>query len=36
MQVALARTRSDVTVKQYGSEDDLEQHKRRRIAEKGE
>jgi len=30
-----ARTRSDATVEQEGSADDLESHKRRRLAEKG-
>ncbi|KAK6075078.1 RNA recognition domain-containing protein [Seiridium cupressi] len=35
MQVALARTRSDATVKTTGNEDDFEHHKRRRLAEKG-
>ncbi|KAK9778303.1 putative RRM domain-containing protein [Seiridium cardinale] len=34
MQVALARTRSDATVKTTGNEDDFEHHKRRRLAEK--
>lgn len=34
MEVALARTRSDATVKSQGNEDDFEAHKRRRIAEK--
>lgn len=36
MQVALARTRSDATVKRVGTEEEFEQHKRRRLAEKGE
>ena len=35
MQLALARTRSDATVKTFGSEEDFELHKRRRTAEKG-
>jgi RNA recognition motif-containing protein len=35
MQLALARTRSDATVKSLGSEDEFELHKRRRLAEKG-
>nr|XP_036583331.1 U1 small nuclear ribonucleoprotein [Colletotrichum truncatum]KAF6792307.1 U1 small nuclear ribonucleoprotein [Colletotrichum truncatum] len=34
MQLALARTRSDATVKTTGSEDEFELHKRRRLAEK--
>ncbi|KAH6668563.1 RNA recognition domain-containing protein [Plectosphaerella plurivora] len=34
MEVALAKTRSDATVKSQGNEDDFEAHKRRRIAEK--
>ncbi|KAL2761229.1 hypothetical protein ACRALDRAFT_1053357 [Sodiomyces alcalophilus JCM 7366] len=34
MQVALARTRSDATVKSHGTEEDVEMHKRRRLAEK--
>ncbi|RYP02597.1 hypothetical protein DL764_005723 [Monosporascus ibericus] len=34
MQVALARTRSDATVKSTGNEQELEQHQRRRLAEK--
>ncbi|KAM0279816.1 hypothetical protein ACHAQH_004367 [Verticillium albo-atrum] len=34
MQVALAKTRSDATVRTQGSEDDFEMHKRRRLAEK--
>lgn len=33
--LALARTRSDATVKANGSEEDLEAHKRRRVAEMG-
>lgn len=36
MQVALAKTRSDATVKTQGSEEDFEAHRRRRLAEKGE
>jgi RNA recognition motif-containing protein len=35
MEVALAKTRSDATVKSQGNEEDFEAHKRRRIAEKG-
>lgn len=35
MVVALARTRSDATVIQTGNEEEFDQHKRRRIAEKG-
>ena len=35
MQVALARTRSDATVAKTGDEEELEKHKRHRIAEKG-
>jgi RNA recognition motif-containing protein len=35
MQVALARTRSDATVKTFCNEDELEHHRRRRVAEKG-
>lgn len=35
IQVALAKTRSDATVQKFGSEEDLELHKRRRAAEKG-
>ncbi|ROT39464.1 small nuclear ribonucleo protein U1a [Sodiomyces alkalinus F11] len=34
MQVALARTRSDATVKTSGTEEEFEMHKRRRLAEK--
>ncbi|VBB84015.1 Putative Small nuclear ribonucleoprotein [Podospora comata] len=34
MQVALARTRSDATVKQTGNEEEFDAHKRRRMAEK--
>ncbi|TDZ28647.1 U1 small nuclear ribonucleoprotein usp102 [Colletotrichum spinosum] len=34
MQLALARTRSDATVKNAGNEEDFELHKRRRLAEK--
>ncbi|KAH7349359.1 U1 small nuclear ribonucleoprotein A [Plectosphaerella cucumerina] len=34
MEVALAKTRSDATVKSQGNEEDFEAHKRRRIAEK--
>ncbi|KAG6366883.1 hypothetical protein INS49_001064 [Diaporthe citri] len=34
MQVALARSRSDATVQKFGSEEEFEQHKRRRAAEK--
>ncbi|KAI0131973.1 hypothetical protein BJ170DRAFT_576859, partial [Xylariales sp. AK1849] len=36
MQLALARTRSDATVKTTGNEDEFEHHKRRRLAEKEE
>lgn len=35
MVLALARSRSDATVLQYGTEEDFEVHKRRRIAERG-
>lgn len=35
MQVALARSRSDATVQKFGTEEEFEQHKRRRAAEKG-
>jgi RNA recognition motif-containing protein len=35
MQLALARTRSDATVARTGNEEELEAHKRRRLAEKG-
>ncbi|KAF2803043.1 small nuclear ribonucleoprotein U1a [Mytilinidion resinicola] len=34
MQLELARTRSDATVKRIGTEEDFEAHKRRRLAEK--
>lgn len=34
MQIAIARTRSDATVKSTGNEDEFEHHKRRRLAEK--
>jgi RNA recognition motif-containing protein len=34
MKVALARMRSDATVKLLGNDEELEQHKRRRMAEK--
>ncbi|KAI1848181.1 hypothetical protein JX265_011773 [Neoarthrinium moseri] len=34
MHVALARTRSDATVKTTGNDDEFEHHKRRRLAEK--
>ncbi|KAJ9155068.1 RNA recognition domain-containing protein [Pleurostoma richardsiae] len=34
MQVALARTRSDATVKKSGNEEEFEAHRRRRVAEK--
>ncbi|KAH8202988.1 hypothetical protein TruAng_002822 [Truncatella angustata] len=34
IQVALARTRSDATVKTTGNDDEFEHHKRRRLAEK--
>ncbi|RKU45841.1 hypothetical protein DL546_007107 [Coniochaeta pulveracea] len=34
MQLALARTKSDATVARTGSEEELEAHKRRRLAEK--
>lgn len=36
MRLAIARTRSDATVKAVGNEEEYEQHKRRRVAEKGE
>lgn len=35
MRLALARTRSDATVRGLCSDEDFEQHKRRRVAEKG-
>ena len=35
MQLALAKTRSDATVKMFGTDEDLEVHKRRRVAEMG-
>jgi RNA recognition motif-containing protein len=35
MSLAFARTKSDATVKQEGSAEDFEQHKRKRLAEKG-
>ena len=35
MSLDFARTHSDATVKMEGTEDDFEQHKRRRLAEKG-
>lgn len=35
MQVALARSRSDATVRKFGTEEEFELHKRRRAAEKG-
>jgi len=35
MQLDFARTRSDATVKQQGSEEEFESHKRSRLAEKG-
>lgn len=35
MQVALAKTRSDATVQTFESEEALEQHRRKRTAEKG-
>lgn len=35
MLVALAKTRSDATVTQTGNKEEFDQHKRRRIAEKG-
>lgn len=35
MQLALARTRSDATVARAGNEEELDTHKRRRLAEKG-
>lgn len=35
MHLALARTRSDATVKTTGNDDEFEHHKRRRLAEKG-
>lgn len=34
MRLAIARTRSDATVKAVGNEEEYEQHKRRRVAEK--
>lgn len=34
MRLAIARTRSDATVKAVGSDEEYEQHKRRRVAEK--
>lgn len=36
MRLAMARTKSDATVKALGNDDEFEQHKRRRVAEKGE
>jgi hypothetical protein len=35
MEVAIARTRSDASVARFGTEEEFETHKRRRIAEKG-
>lgn len=35
MEVALARTRSDATVLRSGDEEEFDQHKRRRMAERG-
>lgn len=35
MQVALAKTKSDATVQTFESEESLEQHRRKRTAEKG-
>ena len=35
MQLAFAKTRSDASVKRSGGDDELEVHKRRRLAEKG-
>ena len=35
MQIALARSRSDATVKSTGNDQDFELHQRRRLAEKG-
>lgn len=35
MQVALARTRSDATVESAGNAEELDAHRRRRLAEKG-
>lgn len=35
MQLAFAKTRSDASVKRSGGDDELEAHKRRRLAEKG-
>jgi len=36
MQLALAKTRSDATVARTGNEDELDAHKRHRMAEKGQ
>lgn len=36
MRLAYAKTRSDASVKREGGEEELEIHKRRRLAEKGE
>lgn len=36
MNIAYAKTRSDASVKREGGEEELEIHKRRRLAEKGE
>lgn len=36
MQLAFAKTRSDATVLREDGEDGLEQHKKRRLAEKGQ
>jgi RNA recognition motif-containing protein len=35
MRIAMAKTRSDATVKLLGIDDDFEHHRRRRLAEKG-
>ncbi len=35
MVLEYAKTRSDATVKQLGTEDEFEMHRRRRLAEKG-
>lgn len=36
MRLAMARTRSDATIKALGNDEEFELHKRRRVAEKGE
>lgn len=36
MRLAMSRMKSDATVKAQGNDEDFEQHKRRRVAEKGE